>query len=193
MKDSDDIDVPQAGDAHGSTGDRRPHVEQVTELFRTHNAALVGFLSKRLGSSAEAQEVAQEAYVRLLGLEHPEQVSYLRAYLFHIASLLAIDRQRQQRRNTAAAVPVQDLFEKWLDVPMPYQHALAADQLQAVRQALRQLPAKTSQAFVLYALEDRSFGEVASIMHLTERMVRYHVTRAMAHCRAHVDMQEDAR
>jgi RNA polymerase sigma-70 factor (ECF subfamily) len=45
------------------------------------------------------------------------------------------------------------------------------------------LPAKCSQAFVLHVLEGREFSAIATEMKLSERMVRYHVSRAMAHCR----------
>ncbi|WP_395641690.1 RNA polymerase sigma factor [Rudaea sp.] len=165
------------------------HAAQVASLFREHNRALTSFLSSRLDSMAEAQEVAQEAYVRLLRLENPEQVGFLRAYLFRIASNLAVDRLRQ--RNVRADAAEEDLFAEWLDTPAPERRALAIDQLRLVREALRELPRKTSQAFVMHAIEGRGFDAIARVMKLTERMVRYHVTRAMAHCRARVDAKEN--
>jgi DNA-directed RNA polymerase specialized sigma24 family protein len=55
---------------------------------------------------------------------------------------------------------------------------------------LRELPAKTSQAFVMHVIEGRDFNVVAQIMKLSERMVRYHVTNALAHCRTRVDELE---
>jgi len=165
------------------------HAAQVANLFREHNRALIAFLSSRLDSMAEAQEVAQEAYVRLLRLEHPEQVGFLRAYLFRIASNLAVDRLRA--RSVRADAAEDELFEEWLDTPMPERRALAVDQLRLVREALRELPRKTSAAFVMHAIEGKGFDAIARTMKLTERMVRYHVARAMAHCRAHLDAQED--
>lgn len=165
------------------------HAAQVAGLFREHNRALIAFLSSRLDSAAEAQEVAQEAYVRLLRLENPAQVGFLRAYLFRIASNLAVDRLRQ--RNVRADAGEEELFEEWLDTPVPERRALAVDQLRLVREALRELPRKTSAAFVMHAIEGREFGAIASTMKLTERMVRYHVARAMAHCRARLDAQEE--
>lgn len=164
------------------------HAAQVVGLFREHNRALIAFLSSRLDSLAEAQEVAQEAYVRLLRLEHPEQVGFLRAYLFRIASNLAVDRLRQ--RNVRAEAAEEELFEQWLDTPVPERRALAVDQLRLVREALRELPRKTSAAFVMHAIEGQGFDAIARTMKLTERMVRYHVARAMAHCRARLDAQE---
>jgi RNA polymerase sigma factor (sigma-70 family) len=171
-----------------NTGDAA-HAAQVAGLFREHNRALIAFLASRLDSVAEAQEVAQEAYVRLLRLENPEQVGFLRAYLFRIASNLAVDRLRQ--RNVRSDAAEEELFEEWLDTPVPERRALAVDQLRLVREALRELPRKTSAAFVMHAIEGRGFDAIARTMKLTERMVRYHVARAMAHCRARLDEQEN--
>ncbi len=44
------------------------------------------------------------------------------------------------------------------------------------------LPAKTSRAFVLHAIEGRDFEAIAQTMKLSARMVRYHVSHALAHC-----------
>lgn len=168
------------------------HAAQVARLFSEHNRTLIAFLSSRLDSLAEAQEVAQEAYVRLLRLEHPEQVGFLRAYLFRIASNLAVDRLRQRNgRDTDQDEPLAELFEEWLTAPAPERRVLAADQLRIVREALRELPRKTSAAFVMHAIEGRGFDAIAQVMQLSERMVRYHVARAMAHCRERLDAEEN--
>lgn len=170
------------------TSDDTPQAQQVAALFRTHNAALIGFLQSRLDSAAEAQEVAQEAYERLLRVKNLEKIEYLRSYLFHIAANIAVDRWRsRERRDTATS---EALFTEWLSTPSPDQRALAADQLQVVRKALRELPQKTSQAFVLHVIEGLSFEAIAARMKLGERMVRYHVARALAHCRDRVDSAE---
>jgi len=171
------------------------HAADVAGLFREHNSALVAFLQGRLDSVAEAQEVAQEAYARLLRLERPEQVGFLRAYLFRIASNLAVDRLRQ--RGTRAEAPggeasVVEASVPWFEAPTPERRALAADQLRRLREALRELPAKTSRAFVLHLIDGRDFASIARSMQLTERMVRYHVARALAHCRARIDAEDEA-
>jgi RNA polymerase sigma-70 factor (ECF subfamily) len=178
--------------ARPAAGAGAAHAAQVARLFSEHNRTLIAFLSSRLDSVAEAQEVAQEAYVRLLRLERPEQVGFLRAYLFRIASNLAVDRLRQRnaRADAGQDEPLADLFEDWLAAPAPERRVLAADQLRIVREALRELPRKTSAAFVMHAVEGRGFDAIAQAMQLSERMVRYHVARAMAHCRERLDAQE---
>lgn len=72
----------------------------VERLFREHNQALLRFLVSKLQSQQEAKDIAQEAYVRLLKLDTPDAVSYLRAFLFKTASNLAIDRLRTRQAET---------------------------------------------------------------------------------------------
>jgi RNA polymerase sigma factor (sigma-70 family) len=163
----------------------------VAVLFREHNRALVAFLQCRLGSLADAQEVAQEVWLRMLALEHPEQVDSPRAFLFRIAGNLAVDRLRMRKHRDAPSIDeVPEPAHELHHAPVPERHAMAFAQWRELQSALRELPAKTSRAFVLYAIEGRDFEVIAKAMKLSERMVRYHVTRALAHCRARVEERE---
>src|SRR6266853_5926060 len=77
--------------------EHRSRAALVERLFREHNEALIRFLTARLRSYQDAREVAQEAYVRLLSLDQPGAVSYLRAFLFKTAANIAIDRRRRHQ------------------------------------------------------------------------------------------------
>jgi RNA polymerase sigma-70 factor (ECF subfamily) len=55
---------------------------------------------------------------------------------------------------------------------------------------LRELPAKTARAFVMHVIDGREISAIARAMKISERMVRYHVAHALAHCRARVDEPE---
>ena len=161
---------------------------RIADLFRDHNRALVAFLQCRLHSVSDAQEVAQEAYVRLVTMDRPEQVDSLRAYLFRIASNLAVDRlrARQVRAEHPLLPPDEDLHL----APIPERHVQATGQLQQLHKALRELPAKTGRAFVMHVIDGREISAIARAMKISERMVRYHVAHALAHCRARVDEPE---
>ena len=104
--------MPQFNNSGESSG--RPasanHNEAVSELFRANNRALISFLLTHLSNESEAREVAQEAYIKLLQLDRPEAVSFLRSYLFRIAANLAIDRIR--RRNRKDRIERLDLFDE---------------------------------------------------------------------------------
>lgn len=159
--------------------------ELVRRLFEEHNRALVRFLVAKLSSEAEAQEVAQEAYVRLLRLEDASAISFLRAHLFTIAANLAVDRLRQ--RQVRVRNEPQDMFEDLLTRPGPDREVLGQQELEVVKLALKKLPEKCRRAFLLHVFEGHSVREIAETMQLTDRMIRHYVARAMTVCRECLD------
>ncbi|HEX7814299.1 RNA polymerase sigma factor [Dyella sp.] len=172
----------------GRSGDANragAHAAQVRALYEAHHRALVAFLHARLQSAADAQEVAQEVYVKLLAMGDLSHVDSPRAFLFRMASNLSLDHLR--KRAVRAATPTDVPQDAWHESPVPEQHASAIQQWSVVSQALRELPAKTSRAFVMHVIEGRDFAAIAQAMKLSERMVRYHVSHAMAHCRERIE------
>lgn len=150
-------------------------------IFREHNDALVRFIAARLGSKHEAAEVAQEAYVKVLSLEEGEAVSYLRAFLFKTAANLATDRLRaRSRRGWMAEASQADraVFEL-----SPEREIAGKQNLERLRKAIDELPAKCREAFLLYRIEDLSCAEIATRMGLQERMVWRHIARALEYLR----------
>jgi RNA polymerase sigma factor (sigma-70 family) len=164
------------------TGDR---ATLVSELFRQHNRALISFLLVHLSNEQEAREVAQEAYVKLLQLDKPEAISFLRTYLFRTAINIAIDQVR--RRGRRERIERLEVFDEWSDRASVEQGVLAEQEIDIVRLAIDELKPKCRRAFVLHRFQDRSIAEVAEEMDLTPRMVRSYVARAVFYCRLRLD------
>lgn len=173
--------VPASSKPDQESGGDEQRVALVRKLFEDHNHTLVSFLAARLHSRAEARDVAQEAYVRMLQLEKIGAVGFLRAYLFRIASNIAIDRMR--RRVVREEGPPQALFEELMTRPEPERLVLAQQELEVIKSAMAELPEKCRRAFALYMFGERSIAQIASVMGVTERMIRNYVAQALAHCR----------
>jgi RNA polymerase sigma factor (sigma-70 family) len=164
---------------------RRQRAELVERLFREHNDALIRFLVARLRSYQDARDVAQESYVRLLSLDEPGAVSYLRAFLFKTAANLATDRQRRASAHLRATeLP---LFHEFADVRTPERLAADRQTVQRLERLIAAMPAKCRQAFILYQFEGLEFAAIAVRMGMSERMVRKYVVRALLHCRTQLD------
>jgi len=159
--------------------------DAVSRLFVEHNSTLTRFLRLRLHSDQDAKEVAQEAYVRLLQLDEPGAVSFLRAYLFRIASNLATDRLRSAAvRQSSHADPIFELAE----TELPPDRAVAArQQLGLVEEALAQLPDHVRTAFLLHRLDGMATRDIGVRLGVTERSALNYVVKAMVHCRAALD------
>jgi RNA polymerase sigma-70 factor (ECF subfamily) len=154
---------------------------RVASLFAAHNDALLRFLMCRLRSAHEAREVAQEAYVRLLQLDAPDGVGYLRAYLFKTAANLATDRLRSSARRTR--VDQLEFFDRAEAFePSPETSVSAQQELATILTVLDELPPRCRYAFVMHRFYGHSIAEVASSMALSVRTVQLYVERALAFC-----------
>lgn len=189
------VKVPDARVVHLSCAARAPaenRSELVKQLFRENNRALVHFLAAKLGSAGDAQEVAQEAYVRVLELDRPDTISFLRAYLFRTAANIATDRLRQRSVRSRNAARQTVLFEELLTRPSPERVAIGEQQLAIIKKALLQLPDKCREACALHFFAECSIRDIADHMHLSERMIRYYIARGLAQCAARLDPPAEA-
>jgi len=174
---------PESSGIDLSATSREERAQLVGRLFQEHNRALVSFLRTKLHNDQEAREVAQEAYVKLLQLESPGVVSFLQAYLFKIASNIAVDRIRHQIVGERLAQEEALLFDEVDESASPERQYLAHDELDRISEAMKDLPEKCRQAFTQHVLLERPLMEVAAEMKLSTRMVRYYIVRGLEVCR----------
>lgn len=160
------------------------HSRVIAELFRAHNDALVSFLAARLHNAQDARDVAQEAYVRLLQLDTPGALSFLRGYLFKIAENLAIDRIRHRAIRVRAAYTEGLLFDDLDEGSSPERNLLAQEELSRISERLMELSSNCRQAFIMHVFLDRPTKDIAAEMDVSDRMVRNYVTRGLLVCQA---------
>ena len=170
----------------GATDDASSN-EMIGHAFQKYNESLVRYLSVRLCSRRDAEEVAQEAYARMLKLDESDTISHMQAYLFKIASNIAIDRMRSQGRQ-----PQHLSFDGVGDgIPAPAEAVDrivgAREQLSLIREIVAELPPKCRKAFLLYKFNEQSYRDIAEHMQLTESMIRKYVLRAIVYCRARLN------
>lgn len=166
------------------------HQSLIEDLFREHNKALVGFLRMRLPTEQDARDVAQEAYVKLLQLDRPEELNFLKAYLYKIAANLAIDHvRRQQTRDRGAKETV--LFD--LTTPANQEVSTSGRQeLEIVKKAVSELPPKCRQAFLL-SRNGWSSSRIGLHMALSDRTIRNYLRRSLEHLELRLQQQHGER
>jgi RNA polymerase sigma factor (sigma-70 family) len=157
----------------------------VERLFQEHNDSLLRFLSARMGSHQEAKEIAQEAYVRLLSLDAPGAVSYLRAFLFKTASNIAIDRLRTRRSSERFASF--EFFGSSAQAASAERQVSGMEDLALLQRLLDELPTNYRRALLLNRVQGLDIAAIAADLHTTERSVRRYIMQALLHCRAGLD------
>jgi RNA polymerase sigma-70 factor (ECF subfamily) len=181
-------DIDAVAEAEPAAADSRSAL--VERLFRDHNEALIRFLRGRVGSRNEALEVAQEAYVRLLSLDEPGAVSYLRAFLFKTAANIAIDRRRRDQSYDKVTGAGQ-LFTQFSEERTPEREVAAEQTLRHLGNLIESMPAKCQASFVLSQIHGLDAATIAGQLGITDSMVRKYVVRALLHCREQMDLERD--
>lgn len=117
--------------------------------------------SRMLGDAAEAEDVAQEAMLRLwrIAAEWRQGEAQVSTWLYRVASNLCTDRLRRRRTVDIEAVPeIEDGQASAVD------GMIEADRVSALQQALDGLPDRQRQAVVLRHIEGLSNPEIAEVM-----------------------------
>ena len=152
----------------------------VEVVWRLESARLIAGLARMVGDIGLAEEFAQDAFVKLndraLGpTDH--------GLLFRTAQNLALDHLRAQRVRDAharTALPEQHIQ----DQPLPDHVIDARQRLHALLAALKALPPRTQQIFLLNRVDGLSQVQIAKILGLSVSTVEKETIRALAFCRA---------
>jgi RNA polymerase sigma-70 factor (ECF subfamily) len=161
------------------------HASALAQLFLENNRSLCAYLRVRVASQHEVEDIAQEAYARLLQHEQPRAISFLRAYLFKVAANIASDRARQRRLHLR--IDLAHSSEEQIEAATPDQQLYAAEQLSLLARALSELPEKYRRAFLLYRLQEWHTNQIAADLGVGERMARHYVRRTARYCRLRLD------
>ncbi len=153
-------------------------------MFQEHGRALLRFVGGRVRDPLEAEDIAQETWLRLHRLEAPSRLDNARAFLFQTAANLVIDRQRRrllEHRHLQQEAQAADVLAPV--AASAEQEANAASELQLVLAAIDELPLNCRQAFLMHRGRGMSYAEIANALGVSTSMVEKHVIHALRHCR----------
>lgn len=157
--------------------------QQVEQLFLQQQQKLVRHIMAKGLDQREAEDIAQEAFVKLLGLEDAQVSNYIAAYLYKIATNLTIDKLRRKARS-----PFAEHTDESEQMPQPGNSANPEknhhnqELLKEMEKSLASLPDKCRLAFLLYKIRGQSYEEIALTLQISPSMVRKYVLRAVRHC-----------
>lgn len=143
-------------------------------LYRRYAAWLRRVLRRRFGADA-ADDLVQEAYLRLAQSRQARVIEHPKAFLLRIAVNAGVDRQRyvQRRLGVGLALAHGDPAE-----------AVDHDDLLILKEAILSLPPILRDVFVLNRFEGLTYGEIAERLGISVKTVEWRMSRAIALCAA---------
>lgn len=177
--------VPETPDIAAELPAPEDRSAALAEVARQHHASLVRFLTQRTGSVEVAKEIAQDAYVKVLAVEHPGSIASLANYLWRCALNLMTDHGRRRGVRERFVQAVRAEAEQL--APSAESVVDARQRLEIIEQALEHLPSRCLEAFILRVVQGRPFDEVGQEMGISGRMAKIYVARALAYLHASLD------
>ncbi|MEM6305585.1 MAG: RNA polymerase sigma factor [Pseudomonadota bacterium] len=142
-----------------------------------------------LGDRAEAEDVAQEALLRLwrVASNWREGEAKVTTWLYRVTANLCTDRLRKR-----PARPLEEVAEPADPAPTPAQALQATARVAALEAALQSLPDRQRQAVVLRHIEGLANPEIAAILEIGVEAVESLTARGKRALKAALAGQRDA-
>ncbi len=156
-----------------------------SEHVHPHEPALRAYLSKRFPALPDHDDLVQETYARILGVQDPGRLTHPKAFLFTTARNAAIDLfRRLQAQPHAPLAADQDLIElPLLEAPPTAAETLERRQRrEALTEALGALPERCREVMLLRYLDGRSGKEIAARLGISLGTVKGHLLKGVRDC-----------
>lgn len=158
----------------------------VAAIAEKYGKRLRRFLSVRLRNAADAPDLAQEVFLRLLRTDRHEAIRSPEAYLFTVASHVL----HQHAVLQAATPPVLDISEvvselQCLSEEGPEARAALKQRLEELERAIESLPAREASVLLLHRLAGYSIEEIGQELGVARITAAKYLAKALAHCRTH--------
>ncbi|WP_108721686.1 RNA polymerase sigma factor [Neptunicoccus sediminis] len=141
-------------------------------LAYRHTGRVLALALRMLGDKAEAEDVAQDALMRLwkIAPDWRQGEAKVSTWLYRVASNLCTDRLRKQGGKRASE-DIDNVPEPKDDAPSIESDLIARDRANALQAALETLPVRQRKAVSLRFLQELANPEVAEIMEISVEAV----------------------
>jgi RNA polymerase sigma-70 factor (ECF subfamily) len=154
----------------------------LASLAQAYRQPLLRFFARRSLSPEAAEDCVQEVFMRLSGVAAPG-VENSEAYLFKVARHVLIDRARRASvRREGMHDPIADLQ---LASPegSPSRILEGREALEQAAKALRELPERTRNMFLLNRLDGLTYTQLAARYAVNVKVVEREMGKALGHLR----------
>lgn len=169
-------------DAHAELAPASALTRGLLEDFaRRYYAPLISFFRKRTRNAPEAQDLVQQVFLRLAQYRELTRIQNPDGFIFQTAANILKDHHRQnivRQQNADHPAVSGDAGDSDLS---PERVLAGEEALARLVNALRELPDRTRDVFVLRCFEGLRNAEIAQLHRISVRAVEKQMVKALAH------------
>jgi len=160
-----------------------PH-QAVGELYVAHHSWIVQLLRRKLGNHQQAQDLAQDTFIRLMRQEVLPSLREPRAYLATVASRLCLEFFRRRALEHAYLESLAGMDPA--EAPSPETRLLVLETLDEIGRVLDGLGARVREIFLLSQLDGMTYPQIAEQVGVSVNVVQKAMLKAYRVCYAAV-------
>jgi len=153
--------------------------QQILKIYRDQHSELNRFLLGKGVSNHEAEDILQEANVRLLQMsgKQLDAIEQPRAYFYSMVSNLSIDssRKRSVRERGATDIDIDTLSRR---PDQPDTIASGQEHIALLMDTIKALPDRCREVFLLYKFRNLTQKQIARELDISLNMVEKHIIQA---------------
>ena len=156
----------------------------VTAIATAYGKRLRRFFSLRLRNEADAPDLAQEVFLRLMRVEHHETIRSPEAYLFTVASHV-LHQHTLRAATTPSSIAISEVFAE-LQLTSdddPAARAEGQEKIRELERVLASMPPKVSATLLLHRFAGLTIEEIAQQIGVSRPGAKKYLARALVTCR----------
>lgn len=155
------------------------------ELFESHKQAIFHIIVKIVRNTEEAQDLVQETFIKAFGSLKSYNPTYrFTTWLYKIAANSSIDYIRKRKLQTYSLDQPLDTKDGQVNIEVadmsyhPERDFSAKQQNVSITEAIESLPDKYREVIIKRHQEDKSYEEIAQLLHVPVGTVKARIFRA---------------
>jgi RNA polymerase sigma factor (sigma-70 family) len=164
----------------------------LTSMVVRHGRPLLKFFASRLPNAADAPDLVQEVYLRLLRHDRPDLIRCPEAYLFTIASHIAFEHTLKLPNRTPH-IALEDAAPGELPADVgafatavPETSVMNADRIRQLENVLSGLSPKARATLIWHRRDGKTYEEIGERLGISRNMVKKYLSQALGECRKRV-------
>ncbi|QWK81154.1 sigma-70 family RNA polymerase sigma factor [Ochrobactrum sp. BTU1] len=156
-----------------------------TEIFLTKRKSLLWSVMRIVKDPQTAEDVTQEAFMRVSKAAEGGTIEHIEAFLFQTARNLALNQKRRKdlrgrvERDDIAAADIANIPSM---TPSQEMDLLHRQRLNLISDAIAKLPKRTQNVWILSRIEKWSYPKIAEHLGVSPNTVFNDLKMAHAHC-----------
>lgn len=159
---------------------------QTLSLYKEYQPQLVSYACSIVDDIDQAEDIAQDAYLRFSAAMTKEWRDNPVGYLYRVVRNLALDycRRRQFEKKLFS-----QSVDEWTEIlpddgHTPEQEVISSDALEKLQQAMNELPERTRVALEMHRLHEYKLREIAEHLNISISLAHYLIKEGLTYCQS---------